>query len=349
MPNELRKINQHTLRKFSEDEVYMFNVILCDNEIDRDGEAFSVKALKQMKKLFVGVTGITDHDPKSANQNARIFDTKILDFDTLTAYGEPYKQLQASAYTVRTDGNKDLIAEIEGGIKKEVSVSFRAENKKCSICGKSYGECEHRFAETYDGQKQFIILDDVTDAYEWSFVAVPAQPAAGVTKEFEPNREEKEMGKTEEINLKSAEKAEKTEAEKLQMEDEKLTAKNEKLKAENETLKAEIAELKGDGESKSLETENAELKSKLANLELEKLIRDKGYSGKSAKLAAYEIGDIIKSGVKTEVAAEKYFTENPPEDDKKSKVPQFVPSTSAGGQSNEIEDDFTKGFKKGRN
>ena len=28
------------------------------------------------------------------------------------------------------------------------------------------------------------ILDDITDAYEWSFVAVPAQVNAGVTKRF---------------------------------------------------------------------------------------------------------------------------------------------------------------------
>ena len=29
-----------------------------------------------------------------------------------------------------------------------------------------------------------VVLSDVTDAYEWSFVAVPAQREAGVTKQF---------------------------------------------------------------------------------------------------------------------------------------------------------------------
>jgi hypothetical protein len=36
----------------------------------------------------------------------------------------------------------------------------------------------------YNGKIAHAVLDDITDAYGWSFVAVPAQVNAGVTKKF---------------------------------------------------------------------------------------------------------------------------------------------------------------------
>ena len=41
----LDKINSFTRRELTEEELYTFPVTLCDNDIDRDGEAFSDKAL----------------------------------------------------------------------------------------------------------------------------------------------------------------------------------------------------------------------------------------------------------------------------------------------------------------
>ena len=67
----LEKINKFTRRPFTEDEIYVFSVILCDNDIDRDGERFSDKALEKIAELFVGKTGIFDHAPSSSNQIGR--------------------------------------------------------------------------------------------------------------------------------------------------------------------------------------------------------------------------------------------------------------------------------------
>ena len=196
--NDLKKINELTRREFGEEELYTFPVTLCDNEIDRDGEAFSNAALEQMQKLFVGKTGIFDHDPKGNNQTARIYDTEVItEGEKLTSYGEPYKYLRGKAYTVRTDENKSLIAEIDAGIKKEVSVACSAAKRVCSVCGSeiSEGGCEHIKGRVYDGKSCYHILDDITDAYEWSFVAVPAQINAGVTKKYEPEKEENALEK----------------------------------------------------------------------------------------------------------------------------------------------------------
>lgn len=191
---ELDKINSLTRREFKEKELYTFPVALCDNDVDRDGEAFSDEALEQMKGLFVGKTGIFDHDPKGENQSARIYDTEVItDPEKVTAFGAPYKYLRGKAYMVRTDANKSLIAEIDAGIKKEVSVSCSANSKICSICGAEQhnNACEHIKGREYNGKLCYHTLDDITDAYEWSFVAVPAQPRAGVTKKFD--KEKKNM------------------------------------------------------------------------------------------------------------------------------------------------------------
>lgn len=184
---QLDKINHFTRRKLTADEVYIFSVILCDNEIDRDYERFSDNALNELKTLFIGKTGIFDHDTKSSNQSARIFDTELITDNTrLTSDGQAYKYLKAHVYMVRTDENEALIREIDGGIKKEVSISCTAIDRICSVCGcdKKVASCFHIKGKKYNGKICHTILDGISDAYEWSFVAVPAQINAGVTKYF---------------------------------------------------------------------------------------------------------------------------------------------------------------------
>lgn len=184
---DLEKINKFTRRELTEDEVYRFSVILCDNEIDRDNEKFSTAALRKLAELYIGKTGIWSHDPKGENQTARIYDTEVVSDDSRkTADGEVYTYLKANAYMVRTASNADLIREIDGGIKKEVSVGCAVAKEVCSVCGRDIrkGECAHRKGRSYNGRKCFRILDEPTDAYEWSFVAVPAQKSAGVTKRY---------------------------------------------------------------------------------------------------------------------------------------------------------------------
>ena len=75
-----------------------------------------------------------------------------------------------------------MIADIEAGIKKEVSVGCAMGLAVCSVCGSEYGTCGHHKGQHYDGKLCCAILKEPMDAYEFSFVAVPAQPAAGVLK-----------------------------------------------------------------------------------------------------------------------------------------------------------------------
>lgn len=189
----MEKINRLSRKKLEKDEVYVFNITLCDNEIDRDFDVFSEKSLNELGKLFIGKTGISDHSMKSGDQTARIYATWIEKTPgKLTSYGESYVALKAGAYMVKTKRNEDLIKEIDAGIKKEVSVGCSVARSICSICGRDSMRdgCEHIKGKSYGGKLCYTTLTDPTDAYEWSFVAVPAQREAGVTKSFKTQKKE---------------------------------------------------------------------------------------------------------------------------------------------------------------
>lgn len=172
---QLAKINLYSKTPLKAEEVYCFSVRLCDDLPDRDYERFDTAALPVLAELFRGKTGIADHDWSAERQIARIFDTEVL-----SENGASY--IRAHCYMLRTEKNADLISEIEGGIKKEVSVGCAVRRTICSVCGKPYGTCEHRKGLDYDGETCYAVLCDPTDAYEFSFVAVPAQRQAGVLK-----------------------------------------------------------------------------------------------------------------------------------------------------------------------
>ncbi len=191
MNETLKQINKFTRRPLTEDEVFIFSVILCDNEIDRDFEQFSDNSLYTLKSLFLGKTGVFDHVPTGSNQTARIFFTDVItDSCKKNSTGQPYKYLLAKAYMVKSSKNKDLILEIDAGIKKEISVGCAIKSKICSICGANHkiNPCSHTPGKTYNvnGLKStcYLTLEQPLDAYEWSFVAVPAQVNAGVIKNF---------------------------------------------------------------------------------------------------------------------------------------------------------------------
>lgn len=193
---ELELISRFARKKLSSEELYTFSLILCDNEIDRDNEKFTVSALNTLAELFVGKTGIFDHNMKSRDQSARIYTAKVVtDSQRKTADGEDYTYIEAKAYMVRTEKNKDLIAEIDAGIKKETSVGCCVRDISCSICGRNIKTegCEHKKGNVYGGKLCCYLLSEPTDAYEWSFVAVPAQKNAGVIKSFNHSHDREKL------------------------------------------------------------------------------------------------------------------------------------------------------------
>ena len=172
---QLEVINGQAKGKLKAEQVYVFSLRLCDDQVDRDLERFDSAALPALAKLFIGKTGIMDHCWSSDNQVARIFQTQVV-------REEGVSYIKAWAYIRRGSHTEEIIADIEAGIKKEVSVGCSMGRSVCSICGGDYGTCGHQKGEYYDGQLCCAILKEPMDAYEFSFVAVPAQREAGVMK-----------------------------------------------------------------------------------------------------------------------------------------------------------------------
>ena len=172
---QLDAINAQTRAEMTAEQVYVFSLRLCDDQVDRDFERFDTAVLPTLARMFIGKTGIVDHCWSSDSQVARIFAAEVVREE-----GASY--IKAWAYIRRGGHADEIIADIEAGIKKEVSVGCSMGFSKCSICGGEYGVCGHQKGESYDGQICCAILQEPMDAYEFSFVAVPAQRSAGVLK-----------------------------------------------------------------------------------------------------------------------------------------------------------------------
>lgn len=181
---ELALINKYTLEPLTAEQVFTFKAVLGNNETDdRNFMPFSKNALEKLAALYLGKTVIKDHSPSAENQIARVYATEIhTDENKLSGLGEPFTELVAKCYMVRTPENESLISEIKAGIKKEVSTGFAADSLKCSICGSEVGGCKHFRGMEYKGSTCMYIIDSCTEAYELSFVAIPAQPNAGTVK-----------------------------------------------------------------------------------------------------------------------------------------------------------------------
>lgn len=172
---ELEKINAQAKSPLTAEDVYVFAVRVCDDRIDRDGERFSAEAVEALAPLLCGKPAIGDHAWSTERQLGRIFDTQVIREDGVC-------WLKAWIYMLKSEKNAELIREIEAGIKKEVSVGCAVGKRCCSVCGAERGMCGHEKGEWYDGVQCADVLCEPTDAYEISFVAVPAQKDAGVVK-----------------------------------------------------------------------------------------------------------------------------------------------------------------------
>lgn len=176
---ELDEINRHTMRELSAEEVFTFRLAACDNQIDRDCERFSNEALEEMAGLYPGKPVILDHNWSAHEQCARVYGAQV-ETDPVR---EGVKRLILRCYIPRLEATKASIEAIETGLKRECSVGCAVRRCVCSICGEDYySDCIHSRGAEYNGQTCHVILDGCSDAYEVSFVAVPAQREAGVVK-----------------------------------------------------------------------------------------------------------------------------------------------------------------------
>ena len=144
-------INQYAMKTLAPEDVFCFSVVLSNNDVDRDMECLSDKSLDELAEMLTGKTGIMDHRNSAEKQVARLYRVEVETPGGMTKLGKTLKQLRGSAYMLRTEENKALIASIEGGITKEVSISFQVKRVACSICDKVL-KFDWRNGEQYIGE-----------------------------------------------------------------------------------------------------------------------------------------------------------------------------------------------------
>jgi len=75
---DLKSINSFALKELTADDVFTFKIKAADNSTDdRNLEPFTLNALKQLKKLYVGRTVGKDHKVSADVQCARIYATDL--------------------------------------------------------------------------------------------------------------------------------------------------------------------------------------------------------------------------------------------------------------------------------
>ena len=75
---QLEAINHLAKAQLNAEQVYVFSVRLCDDQVDRDQERFDTAALPELARLFIGKAGIVDHKWSAECQVARIFATEVV-------------------------------------------------------------------------------------------------------------------------------------------------------------------------------------------------------------------------------------------------------------------------------
>lgn len=169
----LKKINSMSLVSQTKDSVITAPLVASNIKVDRGEERFTLKALETFSKLYPNKPVLKDHDWSVRSIVGKVYDARVEN-----------EELVLDAYFLKTDGNMETVNNILGGVYSKLSVGFAADPNDmiCSACLKSMFdfECEHQPGEILkDGSKVCLIYKDITDVYEVSLVAVPAnEPCA---------------------------------------------------------------------------------------------------------------------------------------------------------------------------
>jgi hypothetical protein len=172
-PENLALINRLAPTGLQAEDVYVRSMYLCSDKIcPTDWGRFTENALRQICSLVVGRAVLRGHD-RSSLPLARFFRAEIVRRadDVNVETGQPSCWVRAWFYWLRgTTGARDLLLNIDGGVYREVSISWRYRSASCSICGEDIRVCDHTAGRTYDGVRCHFVVDEVLDVLEGSLV-----------------------------------------------------------------------------------------------------------------------------------------------------------------------------------
>ena len=110
------------------------------------------------------------HDTKGTLPRGTFFRSRLHD--------EPerdYVSVRPDVYVLHTEDNKDLIANIEGGVYRATSIGFSFMHPECSICHKDIRACDHVPGRTYGEESCHYVMHNVVSVLEGSVVFSASQ------------------------------------------------------------------------------------------------------------------------------------------------------------------------------
>lgn len=175
---DMAAINEHALVPLTKDQVAVFRMNLCNDQIDRHVSRFPTEELKTIsEKLIVGKPLMELHDMPSdgffsSNRGSQPVGTF---FRSQVVEDNGQVSVRPDVFMRRGAGDDNLIAKIESGIAKGTSISFALNRPECSVCGCDMRDCAHLPGEEIDGELCHMVLKEVTDVFEGSIVPLGSQ------------------------------------------------------------------------------------------------------------------------------------------------------------------------------
>lgn len=190
--DDVELINRIAPKPLRMDQVYVRSMYLCSTQpCDADHCRFAVSALEEISRKIIGQSVLVGHN-RSSLPLARFFKAEVAEKQDGQS-GEPAHFVRAWFYWLRgTSGANDLLLNIDGGIYREVSLAWRFQTWRCSVCNAENGHCQHRPGETYQNQKCERIIEHITDVMEGSLVYKSADKNTVLsgTRSVEPDEPE---------------------------------------------------------------------------------------------------------------------------------------------------------------
>lgn len=172
----MENINRFALRPLSADEVAVFTLDLCNNQVDRHYSRFPEEELERVNILTPGRPLMERHDLSGSLPRGTFFRSSLHREDDLVS-------VRPEVYVLRSARNRDFILNIEGGVYRETSIGFSFRRPECSVCARDLRTCAHVPGRSYGGKSCHFVMRGVLEVLEGSVVPAGSQGTRFVARQ----------------------------------------------------------------------------------------------------------------------------------------------------------------------
>lgn len=167
-PEVLDAVNRFALRPMTSDDVAVFTMDLCHNEVDRHFSRFPDEELDRINAMVPGRPLMERHDLRGSLPRGTFFRSALHADGSRTS-------VRPDVYVLRTGENADFIRNIEGGVYRETSIGFSFQTPECSVCHRDLRTCDHIPGRSYGDEHCHFVMRDVREVIEGSIVPSGSQ------------------------------------------------------------------------------------------------------------------------------------------------------------------------------